>query len=125
MAGINGLGELPGQCLTVWRLPPCEPVARIACPDHEVLYHEIPVALEPRAWRDRLARLDDLLAINLQLPRLAPGGRTASPGWLALLRTRVAGFASLLMHTAGLESRPLLLPLEHRDFVVRMPLLLN
>src|SRR6202521_301963 len=118
MAALERRGKLAAQGLALRGLPACQPIAGILGRDNQILNHEITVAQEARARRNRLRRLDEAVFIDLQRPGLAPFVRTRTPGLLAIgLALRGLSLARLFVHAAGLEYRSFFLTLANRELV--------
>src|ERR671915_828709 len=91
-------------------------ITRVVSPNHQILHHNVTVALEARPLGHRFSRRDDLLFMNHQRRRLAPllRPRPFTLPQSALLPAR------LLIQLTGLEPWSLLLPLEHRNLIFQL-----
>src|SRR5918999_2817358 len=91
-------------------------ITRVVSPDHQILHYNVTVALEARPLGHRFSRRDDLLFMNHKRRRLAPLLR---PRPFALPQSTLLP-ARLLIQLTGLESRSLLLSLEHRNLLLQL-----
>src|SRR5918992_4272155 len=96
-------------------------ITRVVSPDHQILHYNVTVALEARPLRHRFSRRDDLLFMNHKRRRLAPLLR---PRPFALPQSTLL-LARFLIQLTGLESRSLLLSLEHRNLLLQLRNLLS
>src|ERR671916_1925810 len=109
------------QGASIRRLPPLQTITRVVSPNHQILHYNVTVAFEARSLGHRFSRRDDLLFMNHKRRRLAPLLR---PRPFALPQSPLLP-ARFLIQLTGLESRSLLLSLEHRNLLLQLRNLLS